>query len=1290
MVGTVEQAVYAMGLNAGDYVRESQRVAQSNEALLQSTEQVAVAEEKLQRATRLTSEGFGKLEAQYDPLIRAEQKRQRQLEATNRYLEVGRISEDRAAAHMARVNQQIDAQTEAYRRLNVANDASANSLNAAGQHYRRFGTIAQQAGYQVGDFAVQVASGQGVLRPFIQQGTQLVSMFGPWGAVIGAAGAVVGALGVAFLETAGAADKSAEATKKQDDALKRMIETMAEAKEAMASSVVASALRDARSISAIQERLGEGIGQLTEQYAGAQVALEKLQRQQANEDQAGQGFNKYGAEIDAATKKLQDLEKQINSMNDAFTELSDPENLGSSKTRALEAVLQQEKERADARERGAKLAAEIEKKATADASKERKELDREDERRREAALKSEIQLQDEIQRGLEQADTAVARWREAQEKRETALRGNIEGLQLEADLVGRSTAERETLLRIRQEELAVQRALSEDEKQQIANAIALKNEKLEAIKAQDQARRDAEKYQADINRAAERVLDQIADSAGDILFDYMEGRSGSFWETFARLGKRAFAQLLAEQATQTLFRPFVASAVSSLPQMFGVSLPGAAIQAGGSAPAGGGTGFGGFTLPSFGNLSFAGMDAWGAGTGIFSGLSTPGMTAANQAALTEAAMLGGSGAPISSSGMLPFTASQAFAGLGTALSAYSFAKNPNVGSGLSLAGSGAALLSSLGMIAPAFGPIGMGVAAVGAILGSVLSKRSKPRGSWGTGAYQTSVEDELRAGGAFGTSNVPAGQIKTTWFGEDGTPTAAGYYSSGLYGDTASQAMLIQQQLGRSSRALASRYGVSLAGQNLGNYMDQTRGSILTALTAGGSDAYGKVWQRNLSAFNYEYDDPASFDNAMARAQLLLLARSSGGDANVRTAAQMLSKETAANENALSAGDISSLLGFAENFKLILQSVSGGAVDYSQAAGIQARAAAQQTFQSIQDLIDTAARLGQDTEAATAAGKSAIEIMLGLKDAAPQMSAAQQAMAQLSATFENAGEYLAFIGRDASEAAGLLQQAQQKLAAAANDNYDALILGLSNPYAAAQQALDKERAQALADADTLGADRNKVIQYYNQRALELEKQYLGDRNAALQEANDSIAAYLAGNAINDPSLTAAQRLSAAQQQFDTALTSARGGDSEARSSLGGLADAVLRAGADQYDTATPEYSALRTMIRSTLGQLAGLQGYADGVASAPGGWAMVGEEGPELAYIPRGTAVLPTDVSTRLLNGSGGSGGDLGGLVENLIAVTRLQAAEIVAMNKKLDRLAMAFERQTDAAIQARMRRITG
>jgi len=54
----------------------------------------------------------------------------------------------------------------------------------------------QQAGFQVGDFAVQVANGTNSLQAFGQQAPQLLQIFGPAGAVIGAAVAIIAALGV--------------------------------------------------------------------------------------------------------------------------------------------------------------------------------------------------------------------------------------------------------------------------------------------------------------------------------------------------------------------------------------------------------------------------------------------------------------------------------------------------------------------------------------------------------------------------------------------------------------------------------------------------------------------------------------------------------------------------------------------------------------------------------------------------------------------------------------------------------------------------------------------------------------------------------------------------------------------------------------------------------------------------------------------------------------------------------------------------------------------------------------
>jgi len=59
----------------------------------------------------------------------------------------------------------------------------------------------QQAGFQVGDFAVQMANGTNSLQAFGQQAPQLLQIFGPAGAVIGAAVAIIAALGVVAQKT---------------------------------------------------------------------------------------------------------------------------------------------------------------------------------------------------------------------------------------------------------------------------------------------------------------------------------------------------------------------------------------------------------------------------------------------------------------------------------------------------------------------------------------------------------------------------------------------------------------------------------------------------------------------------------------------------------------------------------------------------------------------------------------------------------------------------------------------------------------------------------------------------------------------------------------------------------------------------------------------------------------------------------------------------------------------------------------------------------------------------------
>jgi len=84
------------------------------------------------------------------------------------------------------------------------------SVSSSQVAFRKFAMGgAQQAGYQIGDFAVQVANGTSKMQAFGQQAPQLLQIFGPVGAVVGAAVAIFAAFAVVIQKTKDAA-KDAE------------------------------------------------------------------------------------------------------------------------------------------------------------------------------------------------------------------------------------------------------------------------------------------------------------------------------------------------------------------------------------------------------------------------------------------------------------------------------------------------------------------------------------------------------------------------------------------------------------------------------------------------------------------------------------------------------------------------------------------------------------------------------------------------------------------------------------------------------------------------------------------------------------------------------------------------------------------------------------------------------------------------------------------------------------------------------------------------------------------------
>ena len=85
-----------------------------------------------------------------------------------------------------------------------------NQVTTAQKNFRKFAMGgAQQAGYQIGDYAVQVANGTSKMQAFGQQMPQLLQIFGPIGAVVGAGVAIFAAFAVVMQRTKDAA-KGAE------------------------------------------------------------------------------------------------------------------------------------------------------------------------------------------------------------------------------------------------------------------------------------------------------------------------------------------------------------------------------------------------------------------------------------------------------------------------------------------------------------------------------------------------------------------------------------------------------------------------------------------------------------------------------------------------------------------------------------------------------------------------------------------------------------------------------------------------------------------------------------------------------------------------------------------------------------------------------------------------------------------------------------------------------------------------------------------------------------------------
>ena len=114
-------------------------------------------------------------------------------------------------------------------RAELVKTASASGATGAvaGGAFKNIGQTVGQAGYQMQDFAVQVAGGQSALTAFAQQGSQLLGIFGPTGIIAGAVLAV-GALAIKMLNLGDNTEVATSKFKTQAEAVAALIKARRE------------------------------------------------------------------------------------------------------------------------------------------------------------------------------------------------------------------------------------------------------------------------------------------------------------------------------------------------------------------------------------------------------------------------------------------------------------------------------------------------------------------------------------------------------------------------------------------------------------------------------------------------------------------------------------------------------------------------------------------------------------------------------------------------------------------------------------------------------------------------------------------------------------------------------------------------------------------------------------------------------------------------------------------------------------------------------------------------------
>ena len=173
-------------------------------------------EDKIDMTAKTAKKSFNQLKMAIDPAYRATKIFKDQVLVAQQAVATGAITQQEYATAFAQIQKQAAAAGVTINQFGQVADVNSRKL-------KRFGAVGmQQVGYQVQDFAVQVQGGTSMLVALGQQGSQLLGIFGPAGAIAGMILAIGTGLVGALLAAGDATKKLSENTEKLDDATTKL------------------------------------------------------------------------------------------------------------------------------------------------------------------------------------------------------------------------------------------------------------------------------------------------------------------------------------------------------------------------------------------------------------------------------------------------------------------------------------------------------------------------------------------------------------------------------------------------------------------------------------------------------------------------------------------------------------------------------------------------------------------------------------------------------------------------------------------------------------------------------------------------------------------------------------------------------------------------------------------------------------------------------------------------------------------------------------------------------------